>query len=148
MPQYRSTKTWGTQKERFGLVRTGTILTMSEGDAGKYNRANPGVLELYAGPYAGNPNEKGLPGAPDNKSVPGAPARKEREREREPAKDARLGNEGRSASGDESVGADAGASDQGSSATINTSPEADRPDDGKGIRSSSVRRARRLKKPT
>ena len=50
MPQYRATKNFGTDKSKYGLIRTGQVVTMPAHDAEKFNRANPGVLVEHGGP--------------------------------------------------------------------------------------------------
>lgn len=50
MPQFKATKTFGTDKSKYGLIRTGQVVTMPAHDAAKFNRANPGVLVEHNGP--------------------------------------------------------------------------------------------------
>lgn len=72
MPQYRALKTFGHGKTKFGLVRTGMVLTMSEKDAQEINRPHrkdQPALVAFGGPSdPGGPREP-----PDDRSLPGAP---------------------------------------------------------------------------
>lgn len=69
MPQYRATRTF--QNRKLGLVRSGTVKTMSKADADKLNRphheSNP-ILVPYAGPSVQEPLEPSK-----NAAIPGAP---------------------------------------------------------------------------
>lgn len=135
MPQFRATRTFGTDKGKFGMVRTGTVLTMSLAEAAAFNRANRGILVPFEPPNAKAvdeaPKTPEIPAAPRDKHVPRAPHSAPPAPPRvEPEPETRKGNEERP-------------SDE-------TAPdlEADRPADGRTLTSSSVRPARRSKRKT
>lgn len=72
MPQYRAVRAFGIEgKGKFGHVRQGMVVTMSEKEAGDFNRPHPKgspILVPYTGPAMQEPLQPGSTGG-----IPGAP---------------------------------------------------------------------------
>lgn len=72
MPQYRAVRAFGIDgKGKYGHVRAGVVVTMSESEAKAFNRVHPKenpILVPHSGPAMGEPIEPsrtgGQPGAP------------------------------------------------------------------------------------